>query len=1106
VVLTLKEGFGRRLIAGWTVRAPPFRITLAVVLDEKAISKRAACFMLEAMCGVRLVKIACLIWVTGLLPSAGRAQYAVTLAAGSPGQVGTVDGAVNLARFNSPRGVAVHPNTGQVFVLENSHTIRRFTPGVGVDTFAGSLVSGNANGLGMEARFNRPEGLAIDSAGTLYVADTLNHLIRRVTSAGEVTTLAGRPGIAGSFDGNGTQAEFNLPRAIAIGPGGTLLVADSGNHTIRRIVIDGSGGVTVTTVAGQPGLPGSKNGTGTGSNSAPQFNHPQGLAVDGNGVIFVADTGNNAIRRISPTGVTSTFAGSVTQSGFDDGLGGKARFSQPVGLTINPADGLLHVLDQTGHTLRRVSSKAEVRTVAGVAGVAGAANGIGPAVRMQGPRGVSADSAGNLFIADSGNHTLRRAFIPGLLPTVTLQPLSRTLRPEQAASFAVQARGPEPLIYQWRRNGQPIAGATSKTYAIPSVGSVHQGHYDVVVENPWGVTISAPAALVVTGQTSVLWATRIGGSSDDAALDLAVLPAATPGGMEALWLAALDGGQTVQQHNAARGQRLSRSVLDKKSVGLHAIALDANRNVVVAGQSVLVNNGRPAIIYKRGVNGRTLWSRSLATERGGRFSPGSNALVHGLAVGRNEAVIAVGVFQGSGKFGEIALGEATATVNRAFVCKLAANGEVMWAREIFSAPAPGSGLTAAECLAWSVTVDDQDSLYIAGVAGPQVRFQNGTANAADEDFTLRSNSFATTPWVAKYDAEGTLQWAQVASHPGHYFCCRLDADQQLWVTGVEGDRTDAVQQQAVLQRHDPATGSVQQSLKLAGAKGVSLALDATQGLAWLVMDSAGLLNYQGRQLGVPGYRCISLEPTDLSPRWDHPVLGALSLNPLTHSEQADVHFGAGGRVYLAVNFQAPALPNAQVDFCGRIRFPMKNRRSDGFLAAIGELPRAAQMPQHQLSTLNAPVALSVEPAGFLTPRYQWLRNGRPMLGQTSATLTLPGAFRDAAAYSVRLSNGIDQFTTPVAQVGIVDTLGPGAVVGIPGGKVTLPVQAAGRGLSFAWSRDPAGLPVGRSTGANSANLVIRGLLFPDDAGAYTCTVTGPGLNTLTTAPRILSAP
>ena len=147
------------------------------------------------------------------------------MAADRPGGRGSVDGDLSVERFSQPRGVAVHSASGEVYVVDGSNAVRRYTPLVGVATFAGSLATAGAvDDAGVLARFNKPEGIAVDDGGTVYVADTQNHTIRRITSAGVVTTIAGTAGVAGSFDGVGVSAEFNLPRAIAVGPGGVLYV------------------------------------------------------------------------------------------------------------------------------------------------------------------------------------------------------------------------------------------------------------------------------------------------------------------------------------------------------------------------------------------------------------------------------------------------------------------------------------------------------------------------------------------------------------------------------------------------------------------------------------------------------------------------------------------------------------------------------------------------------------------------------------------------------------------------------------------------------------------------------------------------------------------
>jgi sugar lactone lactonase YvrE len=169
-----------------------------------------------------------------------------------------------------------------------------------ITTLAGVPI-GSADGTGSAARFNYPDGVASDSSGNLYVADTGNNTIRKITPAGVVTTLAGTPGIIGSADGTGSHAQFNGPWSVAVDGSGNVYVADTGNNTIRKIT---SAGV-VTTLAGTAGVTGSADGTG----GAASFSAPSGVAADSSGNVYVADTNNFTIRKITPAGVVSTLAG-----------------------------------------------------------------------------------------------------------------------------------------------------------------------------------------------------------------------------------------------------------------------------------------------------------------------------------------------------------------------------------------------------------------------------------------------------------------------------------------------------------------------------------------------------------------------------------------------------------------------------------------------------------------------------------------------------------------------------------------------------------------------------------------------------------------------------
>jgi sugar lactone lactonase YvrE len=326
--------------------------------------------------------------------------YTFTTFAGLP--PGSADGTGSAARFNSPSGVAVD-SAGNTYVADTvNSTIRKITPAGVVTTFAGLAGStGSANGTGSAARFNGPVAVAINSLGIIFVADTNNHTIRRVTPTGSVSTFAGLAGNDGSADGTGSTARFSFPSALAVDSANNIYVADTGNSTIRKI----TPARVVSTFAGLAGSTGSANGTG----SAARFNFPSGVAVDraGTGNIYVGDTSNFTIRQITPAGVVTTLAGSPLMRGGANGTGSAARFLLPEGMAVDSA-GNIYVADQDASTIRKIAPGGVVSTFAGSFTKSGSLNGTGSAARFNLPADVAVDSSNNLYAADSNNCTIRK--------------------------------------------------------------------------------------------------------------------------------------------------------------------------------------------------------------------------------------------------------------------------------------------------------------------------------------------------------------------------------------------------------------------------------------------------------------------------------------------------------------------------------------------------------------------------------------------------------------------------------------------------------------------------------------------------------------------------
>jgi gliding motility-associated-like protein len=350
--------------------------------------------------------------------------------------------------------------------------------GTTVSTVAGNGTRGNADGNGTAAIFNLPVAIASDVSGNKYVADSYNHSVRKITPEGIVTTFAG--GTQGYLDGSGTSAKFNSPQGIAVDGAGNIYVSDGNNYRIRKITPAG----VVSTVAG--GLRGYKDG----SAASAEFEYPTGLALDGSGNIYVADALNHRIRKITPDGTVSTFAGST--QGSKDGIGNAAQFSNPRGIAVD-ASGNLYVSDASNHCIRKVTQAGEVSTFAGKA--QGYADGVGTNAKFYFPVGIVVDALGNVFVGDVNNQRVRKITPDGAVSTVAG---SGVYGEDDGEAFTAKFANPRGItvdaygdIYVADENNSRIRKIATKTLLSGTPARANVGEYEIELNatNSFGTTI-----------------------------------------------------------------------------------------------------------------------------------------------------------------------------------------------------------------------------------------------------------------------------------------------------------------------------------------------------------------------------------------------------------------------------------------------------------------------------------------------------------------------------------------------------------------------------------------------------------------------------------------
>lgn len=313
-------------------------------------------------------------------------------------------GSVNSTPPSAIIGLAMDNSNNKLFVANADKQVIQALDlsSNAVTTVAGLAgTSGSSDGTASVAKFYEPFGIAL--VGTdFYIADTYNHSIRKMTSVGGVTTWAGTSGSYDNVDGTGSAARFNSPKGLT-GDATYLYVADTYNQTIRQITLSSG---AVTTFAGYAGSPGTADGIGDNA----RFNYPFGLTLDNAGDLYVTDAGSHTIRKITSSGSVSTFAGLAGTSGSLDANGAAARFSVPAGIVSNGTD--LFVVDSGNHTVRKITAAGVVSTYAGTAGLTGSTDASGADARFNNPTSLAIDAAGNLYVSDQ-NYTKIRKITPG---------------------------------------------------------------------------------------------------------------------------------------------------------------------------------------------------------------------------------------------------------------------------------------------------------------------------------------------------------------------------------------------------------------------------------------------------------------------------------------------------------------------------------------------------------------------------------------------------------------------------------------------------------------------------------------------------------------------
>ncbi|MDF9827029.1 autotransporter-associated beta strand protein [Ereboglobus sp. PH5-10] len=420
-----------------------------------------------------------------------------------------------------PGGLSINTNTGKISGTPSTtgtfNVTLTVTNAAGSTTFQLTLTIDPKTALttlvGAEAGFDMPSAAAADAAGNLYIADTGNNSIRKISANGAVTTFATgfnapasividaagttlyvadtggnaikkigiATGAVGTLALTGAGATLDAPHGLALDAADNLYVADTGSNTVRKIVVS-TGAATII------------------ANTSAGLNMPMGLALNADATaLYIADTGNSVIRRITLAGaLVETIAGLAGDTGSADGPAAAARFNTPQALVLDTT-GNLYIADTGNHIIRKIDAVTNiVTTVAGTAGTDGSQDGIGTQSTLTAPAGIVIDGTGEIYVLDTGSDIVR---VLQVCPVITTSPVAQTVTAGTSITLKAEASGAPTPDYQWYKNNTAVASATNATLVFTSAQTADTGSYHAFATNPMGSAQSKAAALTVTATT-----------------------------------------------------------------------------------------------------------------------------------------------------------------------------------------------------------------------------------------------------------------------------------------------------------------------------------------------------------------------------------------------------------------------------------------------------------------------------------------------------------------------------------------------------------------------------------------------------------------------------